>query len=102
MDVIVLVFIGMTCAYVAAQILNSKERNKVFNKRPIEVVDVKKYNRFCGILVICFGVAADLTLFICSLLGGVAAALSPLGLIAEAYVVLKVYSKQEIKMLKKR
>ena len=42
MDTILLVFVGVMCLWVGMKILCSEERNKVFNKRPIEVVDVSK------------------------------------------------------------
>ena len=48
MDVIIMVFVDVMCAMAATKILKSKERNTIFNERPIEVEDVKKYNRFCG------------------------------------------------------
>lgn len=102
MDVAVMVFVGAMCAYVAGKILNSEERNQVFNRRPIEVVDVKKYNRFCGILVIGFGVAVEITLFVSFALGGIVSLICTIVILAEAYAVLKIYSKNEIKMLKKR
>ena len=42
MDLIIFVFIAFICINVAVKIFKSEERNKVFNKRPIEVADVKK------------------------------------------------------------
>ena len=59
MDFIIFLFVALMCFNVAVKIFNSEERNKVFNKRPIEVEDVKKYNRFCGTLVIVFCVAVE-------------------------------------------
>ena len=41
MDIILLAFVAIMCFSTGAKILSSEERNKVFNKRPIEVVDVK-------------------------------------------------------------
>ncbi len=102
MDLILLIFVAGLCANVAAKILNSEERNKVFNKRPIEVVDVKKYNKMCGILVIGFGAAAEIILFISILFGGWISLVCTLALIGEAVLVMFIYNKIEIKMLKKR
>ncbi len=102
MDMIVITFVGILCAYVAVSIFSSQERNQVFNRRPIEVVDVKKYNRFCGFLVIGFGLAVEVTLFLGFLLGGVVSVICTLVIILEAFLVLMIYSKQEKQMLKKR
>lgn len=102
MDLVVFVFVGGMCAYVGAKILSSEERNKVFTRIPIEVVDVKKYNKFCGILVLAFGAVAELTLFCSYITSGVLSIVFTLLLIVEAYVVMKIYSKGEAKMLKKR
>ena len=102
MDVIIIVFVGAMCALAATKIFRSEERNKIFNERPIEVVDVKKYNRFCGYLVIGFGVVAEITIFIACAFGGIVTILCTIAIAVEAFAVMKIYSKNEIKMLKKR
>lgn len=102
MDLIIFLFIAFMCINVAIKIFNCEDRNKVFNKRPIEVVDVKKYNKFCGSLVIAFGVAAEITLYAGNLLGGWMSILCTLLLIGEAVLVMVIYNKIETKMLKKR
>ena len=88
--------------YVAGKILSSEERNKIFNKYSIQVEDVKKYNRFCASLVIGFGVVAEITMFFANISTGVVRFLLSLLLIVEAVIVMKIYSKGEKKMLKKR
>jgi hypothetical protein len=100
MDLIIFVFIAFICINVAVKIFNSEERNKVFNKRPIEVADVKKYNKFCGYLVI--GLAAEITLYAGKIFGGLISVLCTLLLIGEAVLVMFIYNKAEVKMLKKR
>lgn len=102
MDMILFVFVGVMCLYVGVKILSSSERNKVFNKRPIEVVDVKKYNRYCGILVIGFGVAAEITMYFMVITTGFASMGLTLLLIAEACLVVLIYNKIEARLLKKR
>lgn len=102
MDVIILVFVGIMCAYAAVTVFNSKERTQIFNSRPIEVTDVKKYNRFCGHLIIGFGVAVEITIFIAFALGGIVSLICTIVIALEAFLVLKIYSKNEAKMLKKR
>ena len=99
MDLILLLFIGGTCAYVGAKILSSDERNKVFT---IQVEDVKKYNKFCAKLVFGFGAVAVLTMFFTYLFGGWVSLVGTLLLIVEAYITMKIYNKGEKKMLKKR
>lgn len=102
MDVILLAFVAVMCFGTGGKILNSEERNKVFNKRPIEVVDVKKYNKACAFLVIGFGVAAEITLFIGALFRGWVSGVTTVLLIAEAVLVVVIYGKIEKKMLKRR
>ena len=102
MDLMLFMFVGVMCAYVGVKILNSEERNKVFNKHPIEVVDVKKYNRYCGILVLVFGAVAEATIFAMGFVPGLWSLLFTVLLIAEAFVVMKIYNEIEKKMLKKR
>lgn len=101
MDMIVLVFVGAMCLYQGVVIFHAKERTTVFNRRPIEVEDVKQYNQFCGGLVIGFGVAAEITiLFVCATKGLLSIALTML-VIAEAFLTVFLYNKMEKKMLKK-
>lgn len=102
MDVILLAFVAVMCFSTGAKILSSEERNKVFNKRPIEVVDVKKYNKYCGMLVIGFGVAAEITLFVGAVFRGWVSGVSTLLLIVEAVLVVVIYGKIEKKLLKRR
>lgn len=102
MDLMLFVFVGMMCAYVGVKILSSEERNKVFNKHPIEVVDVKKYNRYCGILVLVFGAVAEATIFAMNYIPGLWSILLTVLLIVEAVVVMKIYNRIEKKLLKKR
>lgn len=102
MDFIIFLFVALMCLNVAVKIFNSEERNKVFNRHPIEVEDVKKYNRFCGTLVIAFCVAAEFTLFIGALFGGWISLVTTAALVGEAFLVMIVYNKAERKMLKKR
>ena len=102
LDGIIFVFVGVMCLYVAIKTISSPERNKVFNKRPIDVVDVKKYNRFCGGLILGFGVVAEITLFFMITTTGVVGALCTLGIIVEAILVVFIYNKFELRFLKKR
>lgn len=102
MDVVILVFVGIMCAYAAVTVFNSKERTQIFNSRPIEVTDIKQYNRFCGRLIIGFGIAVEITIFIAFALGGIVSIICTIAIVVEAFLVLKIYSRNEIKMLKKR
>lgn len=102
MDIVIMVFVAVMCAMAATKIFRSKERNRIFNERPIEVVDVKKYNRFCGFLVIGFGVVAEITIFIAFAFGGIVIIPCTIAIAVEAFAVMKIYGKNEAKMLKKR
>jgi len=99
---ILLVFVAVLCMYVGMRVLSSEERNKVFNKRPIEVKDVKKYNQACGFLVLGFGVVAEITLFFMVYNTGWISTVMTLLLIVEAYIVILIYNQIERKMLKPR
>lgn len=101
MDMLFFFFIAALCFNVAGKIFSSKERNTVFNKRPIEVVDVKKYNKTCGYLVIGFCLAAEFTLFAAKIFGGWISMVCTLLLIGEAFGLMVIYNKIERKMLKK-
>ena len=78
------------------------ERNKVFNKRPIQVTDVKKYNRLCGALIIGFGIAAEITIYFMVTTQGIVSSLCTLGIVAEAVIVMVLYQAIERKLLKRR
>ncbi len=99
---ILLVFVAVMCMYVSMRVFSSEERNKVFNKRPIEVTDVKKYNRACGFLIVGFAVVAEVTLFFMISTTGWVSTILTLLLIAEAYMVVVIYNQIEKKMLKRR
>lgn len=101
MDLIIFLFVGAICFPAGMKILSSEERNKVFNRYHIEVEDVKKYNKACGWLVIGFGVAAELTLYLGSIIQGWYSIFLTVGLILEAIIVMKIYGIIEKKMLKK-
>ena len=63
MATILFIFVGALCLLQGTKTFWAEERNTVFNKRPIQVTDVKKYNHFCGGLIIGFGVVAEITLY---------------------------------------
>ena len=99
---ILLAFVAILCLYVGMKVFCSEERNKVFNKRPIEVVDVKKYNRACGFLIFGFTAVAEVTLFFMISTTGWISTLLTFLLIAEAYLIVVIYNQIEKRMLKRR
>lgn len=102
MDVILYTAVGFMCISVGMNILKSPGRNTVFNKHPIEVVDVKKYNRLCSMLVFGFGFVAEITmLFMCNTTGWISA-LFTLLIVVEAFLMTMIYNMIEKKLLKKR
>lgn len=102
MDGVLFIFVGVMCLYVAVRTISSPERNKVFNKRPIDVVDVKKYNQFCGGLILGFGAAAEATIAAMMFATGIWSTLCTVGIIVEALLVVYIYNKFELRFLKKR
>lgn len=99
---IITVFVAFVCIYTAAKIWISEERTTVFNKKKIEVKDVKKYNRACAYLVLGFGFAAEIPLVVMGWFGAniwLSIAMLVL-LIVEAYLVTVVYSKIEKSMIR--
>lgn len=102
MDTILLIFIGGLCCWLGGKALNEDEQTKVFTKYPPRVTDVKKYNRFCGILVIAFGLVAMTTLFIASLFTSWVGTVISLMIIPEAIILMVIYRKGEKKMMVKK
>lgn len=102
MDSFLFIFTGIMCLYVSIKTISSPERNKVFNKWPLEVVDVRKYNQFCGGLILGFGIMAEITIAIMIFNTGIISVLCTIGIIAEAYLVVLIYRKMEKKFVKKR
>lgn len=101
-DGLIIVFVGVMCLYVGIKTISSPERNTVFNKRHIDVVDVKKYNQFCGGLILGFGFAAEATIVAMTLTKGVVSVLCTVGVVIEAILVTYIYGKFELRFLKKR
>lgn len=104
MDTILFVFIGMMCLMMGVRVYCAEERTKVFNKRhlPIEdKEDIKKYNHFCGGLILGFGVVAEITAYFMVVTTGLVSTLCTLGIIVEAFVTVTIYSKYEQRLIKK-
>lgn len=102
MDSFLFIFTGIMCLYVSIKTISSPEPNKVFNKWPMEVTDVKKYNQFCGGLILGFGIVAEITIAIMMFSTGIVSVLCTVGIILEALLVVYIYRKMEKKFLKKR
>lgn len=99
METILFVFIGLSCLTLGVRVIWAEERNKIFNKRPIKVKNVKAYNRFCGALIIGFGVVAEITVYFMVYSEGIVSTLCTLGVIAEAFLVMVIYNQVERRML---
>lgn len=102
METILFIFVGLGCLMLGTKVIGAEQRNKIFNKRPIEVTDVKMYNRLCGALIIGFGVVAEITLYFMVYTEGIVSTLCTMGIIVEAVLVMIVYNMIEKKMLKRR
>ncbi len=102
MDTILFIFIGMMCLMLGVRVYCAEERSKVFNKRhlPIESKeDIKKYNHFCGGLILGFGIVAEITAYFMVISTGIVSTLCTLGIIVEAFLTVTIYAKYEKKMI---
>lgn len=99
MEIILFVFIGLSCLTLGVRTISAEERNKIFNKRPIRVKSVQAYNRFCGGLIIGFGIVAEITVYFMVYTEGIVSTLCTLGVIAEAFLVMTIYNQVERRML---
>lgn len=95
MEIILLVFVGVICIGQGVRVCQAEKTNKVFCKYPLVVKDVKEYNRFCGSLMIGFGIVAELTLLGVFCTRGLISLLLCFLLLLEAFVVMKIYNKNE-------
>lgn len=103
MDTILFAFVGILCFYLGIKAYcEEKEVTKVFTKYPPRVTDVKKYNKFCGVLVIAFGIVADITLMGASMIEGWVGTIVGLLIIPEAIVLMIIYRKGEKKMMQQK
>lgn len=104
MDTILFIFIGMMCLMMGVRVYCAEERTKVFNKRhlPIEdKEDIKKYNHFCGGLILGFGAVAEVTAYFMVITTGLVTTLCTLGIIVEAFITVNIYAQYEKKLIKK-
>lgn len=101
MDTILFVFIGAMCLMLGVRVFCAEEQNKIFNKRNLPLKDVKKYNHFCGALIIGFGVVAEITIYFMVFTEGIASGLFTLAIIAEAVLVMVIYYQIEKRMIRK-
>lgn len=103
MDTILFAFIAILCFYLGIKAYcEESEITKVFTKYPPRITDVKKYNKFCGVLVIVFGLTADFTLIIASMFEGWVGTIVGLVIIPEAILLMVIYRKGEKKLMQKK
>lgn len=98
METIVFVFVGVMCLLLGVKTFSDEQQNKVFVRYPVPVKDVKKYNHFCGVLIIGFGIVAELTMYCMIVTDGWMSNLCTLGIIAEAILTVVIYRIGEKKM----
>lgn len=102
MSTILMAFVGLLCLFLGIRVFCAEERTKVFNKRSIQVTDVKKYNHVCGVMIIGFGVVAEITIYFMVYSEGWISTLLTLGIIVEAFLLTALYSVVERKFIKQR
>ena len=101
METVVLVFVGVMCLMLGVRVYGAEEQNKIFTKYPVKVTDVKKYNKACGVLIIGFGVVAEITLFFMVCSEGIMSTVFTLAIILEAVLVMFLYRQIEKRLMKK-
>lgn len=102
METILFAFVGLLCLMLGVRVFCAEEQNKIFNKRPIKVTDVKKYNHVCGVLIIGYGVAAEITLYFLFGSKGWVSTVLTLAIVAESIILVAIYNMVERKFIVKR
>ena len=92
-----LILFGVLCIGIGIWVYGSEKQNKIFSKYPIVVRDVREYNRFCGKLLIVFGIVAELTMLAMVFTRGIVSLVFVVILLAEAIVATRIYVKNEKK-----
>ena len=100
MDIILFVVVGGICFYQGYNAYTCEKQNHVFNKRNLPLKDVTEYNHFCGKLIYGFGVIAMITFALMSITSGWVSIIIGVLLLVECYVLLRIYTKNEIKFIR--
>ena len=100
MDIIIFVFVGGICFSQGYNAYNCEKQTHVFNKRNLPLKDVKEYNHFCGKLIYGFTVAALLTFVLMWSIPTWGGLIGTVLLIVEAFVLVKIYAKNELKYIR--
>lgn len=79
----------------------AEEQTNVFNKRKLPIEDVKAYNKFCAKLLYGYGIVAGVTAAFMMVSSGWWSTIFTILIIVEALVLVRIYSKNEIKFLRK-
>lgn len=96
-----MIFITVLCVSLGVRVFHAPKQAMIFTKNSLRLKDVKKYNRWCGSLIIGFGLVADVIILIFTSLGDLWGSLLPLGIIVEAVLLMFLYSIVEKNMIKK-
>lgn len=102
METILFVFIGVMCLMLGVRVFCAEDQNKIFVKYPIKVTDIKKYNQACGVLIIGFGVVAEITLYFMVFADGIISTLGTIGIVVEAILVMVIYRQIEKRLMQKK
>lgn len=99
MDIILFLVIGIICFYQGHNAYTCEKQNHIFNKRNLPLKDVKEYNHFCGKLIYVFGVVAMFTFAGIAITDGWVSFIFMALILVEGYVMLRIYSKNEMKFI---
>lgn len=101
MDFIMFLIIGGVCFTQGYNAYNCEEQTKVFTKIKLPLKDVKEYNHFCGKLIYGYGIVALFLFFMMMVTTGWVDLIWIVLFLAEAYAMVKIYSKNELKFIRK-
>lgn len=101
MELVLFILIGIFCFYQASVAYMAEDQTHIFCKRKLALVDVKAYNKYCAKLIAGFGIVVEITMIFMIASSGWICSVLFVVVLAEAYGLLKIYSKNEIKFLRK-
>ena len=101
MEKLLMIFITALCVSLGIRVFQTPGQAMVFTRSMLPLKDVKKYNYWCGGLIIGFGIVADAIILLFLSLGELWSYFLPIGIIAEAVLLMFLYSRVEKSMIRK-
>lgn len=92
-------FVGLICLGGFYKAWTDPNQTKFFNQRDLPIKNIKKYNHSCALLILVFGIVAEIIMIGSALLGD-GGVLMTIGIVAEALILCVVYAKMEKKYVR--